>query len=44
MAMTPATWGAAIEVPEKEAVPPLGVVEITFTPWRVKEFVACAIP
>ena len=32
LAMTPATCGEAIEVPEKEAVPPLGVVEMTSTP------------
>ena len=32
LAITPATWGEAMEVPEKEAVPPLGVVEMMLTP------------
>lgn len=33
LAITPAMCGEDMEVPEKEAVPSLGVVEITFTPY-----------
>ena len=32
LAITPAAWGAAMEVPEKAAVPLLGVVEMIFEP------------
>lgn len=32
LAITPATWGEAIEVPERVAMPPSGVVEIISDP------------